>query len=317
MNETIDLFGNNRPDTLPGGRLCQQFMEPPFTVLDGRSGRWKSRKQEWLALGIQSEIGRTAEAYNRNKDVKAYGSLSALTDRTGTSVFDPVLCELMYKWFYPIRGASSGILDPFAGGSVRGVVAARMGLPYTGIELRQEQVTANIQQACSIPGCDPRPRWICSDARQLKNYDMQIIADDFDMLFTCPPYWNLEVYSSDPRDISNLERWGDFCFAYGDCLYSALSHLASPRFAVVVVGMIRDDKECCLRDMRIPTDMAMGRRGFRLWSELQLLTPIGSLPARAAAQFRSSRKPASAHQTVLVYYNGTNEGVQKNFEENA
>jgi len=35
------------------------------------------------------------------------------------------------------------VLDPFAGGSVRGIVASRLGYRYVGIELRQEQVEAN------------------------------------------------------------------------------------------------------------------------------------------------------------------------------
>lgn len=32
------------------------------------------------------------------------------------------------------------ILDPFAGGSVRGIVANFLGFNYTGLELRPEQV---------------------------------------------------------------------------------------------------------------------------------------------------------------------------------
>jgi hypothetical protein len=49
----------------------------------------------------------------------------------GASIFDPVLCELLYKWFCTNGGS---VLDPFAGGSVRGVVGI-LGYPY-GIDLR-------------------------------------------------------------------------------------------------------------------------------------------------------------------------------------
>ena len=31
---------------------------PPFSVLDARQGYWQDRKRAWLALGIQSELGR-------------------------------------------------------------------------------------------------------------------------------------------------------------------------------------------------------------------------------------------------------------------
>jgi len=48
---------------------------------------------------------------------------------SGTSIFDPVLCELAYRWFCPLDGQ---IVDPFAGGSVRGVVASLLGRRYWG-----------------------------------------------------------------------------------------------------------------------------------------------------------------------------------------
>jgi hypothetical protein len=40
------------------GSLVDQFGIPPFSVFDTRQGYWQSRKRAWLALGIQSELGR-------------------------------------------------------------------------------------------------------------------------------------------------------------------------------------------------------------------------------------------------------------------
>ena len=54
-------------------------------------------------------------------------------------MFDPVLCELVYRWF---SAPGHLVLDPFAGGSVRGIVAAATGRAYAGIDLRDEQVQA-------------------------------------------------------------------------------------------------------------------------------------------------------------------------------
>ncbi|MGB3312861.1 MAG: DNA methyltransferase, partial [Albidovulum sp.] len=73
---------------------------------------------------------------------------------SGTSIFDPVLCEIAYRWFCPQGGT---VLDPFAGGSVRGIVASQLGRAYVGIELRAEQVAANQAQAAlgagpALPG---------------------------------------------------------------------------------------------------------------------------------------------------------------------
>lgn len=40
------------------GSLAARFGVPPFTVLNAREGYWQDRKRAWLALGIQSELGR-------------------------------------------------------------------------------------------------------------------------------------------------------------------------------------------------------------------------------------------------------------------
>jgi hypothetical protein len=43
----------------PGaGTMQARFLVPPFSVLDARQGYWQDRKRSWLALGIQSELGR-------------------------------------------------------------------------------------------------------------------------------------------------------------------------------------------------------------------------------------------------------------------
>ncbi len=38
--------------------LAQRFGVPPFSVLNAREGYWQNRKRSWIALGIQSELGR-------------------------------------------------------------------------------------------------------------------------------------------------------------------------------------------------------------------------------------------------------------------
>lgn len=38
--------------------LAERFGIPPFSVFDTRQGYWQTRKRQWLALGIKSELGR-------------------------------------------------------------------------------------------------------------------------------------------------------------------------------------------------------------------------------------------------------------------
>ena len=137
---------------------------------------------------------------------------------SGTSIFDPVLCEIAYRWFCPQGGT---VLDPFAGGSVRGIVASQLGRAYVGIELRAEQVTAN--QAQAALGAGPAPQWITGDSRDIATLAKGV---DADLIFRCPPYWNLEVYSDDPADLSTLGK-DAFFDAYARIIAGAISACAT------------------------------------------------------------------------------------------
>lgn len=48
--------------------LAERFLVPPFSVLDARQGYWQTRKSAWIALGIQSELGRGENALSFEKE---------------------------------------------------------------------------------------------------------------------------------------------------------------------------------------------------------------------------------------------------------
>jgi DNA modification methylase len=214
------------------------------------------------------------------------------TQVSGTSIFDPVLCELAYRWFCPERGA---VLDPFAGGSVRGIVAACLGRSYTGIDLRPEQIAANEKQAGRI---GVAPRWLEGDSRNLA----ELAPDPVDFVFSCPPYADLEVYSDDPRDLSTL-AYAEFLAAYRAIIAAAAGLLKENRFACFVVGDVRDAKGF-YRSFVADTIVAFQDVGLKLYNEAILVTAVGSLPIRVGKQFGSYRKLGKTHQNVLVFYRG-------------
>jgi DNA modification methylase len=214
--------------------------------------------------------------------------------QTGTSIFDPVLCELAYCWFCPPGGA---ILDPFAGGSVRGIVAAKLGRKYTGIELRAEQVAANRVQAAEIvPECPPQ--WIVGDSQ----HAAKLAPGPFDFLFSCPPYGDLEVYSDDPLDLSTM-AFEEFAAAYRRIIAAGVELLAENSFACFVVGDYRS-KDGFYRNFPGLTIEAFQAAGARLYNEAILVTAVGSLPIRVGKQFSSARKLGKTHQNVLVFCKG-------------
>lgn len=136
-----------KPTVEQSGSLRRRFMIPPFSVFNAREGWWQDRKRELTSrLGLASGEGREEGLTfaNEGEDVTRQRMQTMGT----TSVFDPVLCELLYRWFSPVGGV---VLDPFAGGSVRGMMAAKLGRQYVGVDLRPEQVQANNQQWHDLP----------------------------------------------------------------------------------------------------------------------------------------------------------------------
>lgn len=229
--KNINLFGEEIIEDI---LLRDKFIEPPFSVLDTKSGSWQQRKKQWSKLGIKSEIGRTAKSFNIMEwsDKNTYNKNIVL--KSDTSIFDPALCEVLYHWFCPVGGK---ILDPFAGGSVRGIVANKLGFKYTGVDIRQEQIDSNREQAFDILEMNNQPQWYVGDSNDV----LDGFNDDFDFIFSCPPYADLEVYSSLDGDISNM-KYSDFIEAYDSIIYKSCNLLKNGGYACFVVGEVRDKK---------------------------------------------------------------------------
>lgn len=238
----------------------------------------------------EKQVGRTLSNVEFEMDYWNPPADSPMT--TGTSIFDPVLCELAYTWFCPPGGS---ILDPFAGGSVRGIVAAYLGRSYTGVDLRAEQIAANVEQGERIVP-ENMPTWIVGDsAKDLPN-------EKFDFVFSCPPYADLEVYSDNPQDISTM-AYPAFLSVYRTIVQQSIDRLKADRFACFVVGDVRD-KKGIYHNFVSDTIAAFQDAGALLYNEAILVTSVGSLPIRVGKQFESSRKLGKTHQNVLVFIKG-------------
>lgn len=292
--EELDLFGN---PIIKDVILREQFIEPPFSVLDTKTGNWQRRKKLWHSLGIQSEVGRDVKVhtmptnrYNPENLEETYYSDSA--QKLNTSIFDPALCEVLYKWFCVDGGC---ILDPFAGGSVRGIVAHYLGYNYIGIDIRPEQIESNVEQAQKILKHDNQPTWIVGDSNEIL---LGIKGEEFDLVFSCPPYADLEVYSDLEGDISNMD-YTEFLVAYDSIIARSCSLLKTGGYACFVVGEVRDKKGNYIGFVP-DTIRAFEKCGMKFYNEAILLNPVVSASMRASNSMKN-KKLVKIHQNVLVF----------------
>ena len=255
FSSDFEIEQEERPQTT----LAERFGFSPFSVIDTRSSKWQERKQAWIKFGVVSESGRAEKLLFRSpssnlgfydkKEAKERElgrklSTAEFTEKyyvdskegakSGTSIFDPVLCELIYRWF---SREGDTILDPFAGGSVRGVVASCLKRKYIGVDLRQEQVDANREQLSICT--DPLPEWLTGNSLNINELTDNVQAD---LIISCPPYVDLEVYSDSAEDLSTM-NYPEFLTSYREIISRTCSQLREDRFACFVVGDVRDAKE--------------------------------------------------------------------------
>jgi len=258
----------------------------PFSILDTRTKEWKDRKNWWIVNHkIKSELGReNTESKTMFWDTEA-----------NVSVFDPVLCETMYDWFSPKDGQ---VLDPFAGGSVRGIVAEGLSRSYTGIDISEEQIKANKLQS-------DKPNWIVGDSRKV----VPTLTDEYDFIFTCPPYHDLEVYSDNPKDISNMP-YNRFLTSLNSILTHSVSKLKDNRFVAIVVSEIRE--QSTTRNYKIgkyrgfvPSVIEMCEEmGLSFYNDMILYNSQGQASRVSKTYFNRNKKIVSVHQNILIFVKG-------------
>lgn len=301
MEDEIDLeevYEDNKTN------LQEKFVAPPFSILDTRQGYWQDRKKLWKQI-IKSDDGREEALLGDGlkKLAEKHGS-----NLTGTSIFDPVLCEVLIKWFCPLNAK---IIDPFAGGSVRGLISAMLGRHYTGIDLRQEQIDANYKNLSDInPKTDlfgnsfQNPVWICDDSLNIDNH----ITEKCDFMLTCPPYADLEVYSDDPRDISTMD-YDDFIKVYTEILNKTFSHLKDNAFVAIIVGDVRDKKGYYYNFVG-ETIKICRNAGLKFYNDCVLVEQVATAAMRANKQFSAGRKVCKTHQNVLIFVKGNEKEIE-------
>ena len=284
----VDLFGN---EIVKDELLRDKFIEPPFSILDTKSGNWQKRKRLWIGKGLKSEVGRDATTFNMSDWLKEKPR-NGTQNMSDTSIFDPALCEVLYHWFCKDGG---NILDPFAGGSVRGIVANYLGYKYTGIDIRQEQIDSNREQAMDILPIENQPQWYVGDSNELLDDKWNV---DFDLVMSCPPYADLEVYSDLEGDISN-KPYKQFLELYESIIEKSCKLLKVGGYACFVVGEVRDKNGFYIGFVP-DTIKAFEKCGMKFYNEAILLNAIASASMRANGNMKS-QKLVKVHQNILVF----------------
>ncbi len=279
------------------GTLSIDYIVPPFSVLDARKGEWLKRKKQWLDILETEELGRSRDGLLKMSKTSVMIKKGKKPVTLNFSLFDPVLAEICLLWYCPKNGI---VFDPFAGDVSQSIVAAIKGYNFKGIELRPEQIEIHMHIANRLNTKD-NVLFYCDDAI---NLDKHIKPESVDFLFSCPPYYDLEKYSDEPGDMSNMTE-EDFDKKMAEIIIKSAKTLKNNHFACFVVGEVRRKSGIGQYKSLVPKMIKWCEdASLHYYNELILVTPVGSLPIRVRKVWEASRKIGKTHQNVLVFYKG-------------
>lgn len=293
--------------SIPSMLLKDRFEVNPFSILRADTVDWIKQKRNWEYIlqdrknNVRDTTARSNTPYINNFEKEDFKG--AKSPNAGMiSTFDPFLCEILVKWF---SEKGDTVLDPFAGGIVRGGVSCILGRNYLGFDISRKQIEHNNQQWLDICA-----RYTTSaDKPVYRVGDSNVLLDEVsenyaDLVLTCPPYYNLERYTDDKNDLSNMPSYADFYKVYADIIKKCAYALKPGGYMVMVVEEIRGKDGSFYGFVPDTIKAGMGA-GLQYYNEMILVNPIASLGIRSTKYFVASRKVGRHHQNVLVFKKGT------------
>lgn len=226
---------------------------------------------------------------------KASDDMSVYRGKTTESIFSPATASWILNCFAPIGGGLC--FDPFAGGGTRAIMAAKHGLFYLGVELRQEEVEA-VYQRLTFCGVDEKQAHIVrGDSR-----DCTSIAHDntADFLLTCPPYWNLEQYNGGENDLSMIKDYGQFIEEMAKVVGETHRILRPGALSCWVVGLHRH-KNGNLAPLHHDIVRLHEEAGFSLMEEVILSQKNNGAIQRVGNFDKGNRRLIRTHEYLLVF----------------
>lgn len=287
------------------GKVLKHNKTLLFSAAQGYIRPKEHGSQWWLTTttiwNCDELIGRRIRDWRRLTQEDGHTGTRAQTMRadhdsifTGTfSVFPIPLAE----WVIMRYGGTPGstILDAFTGGPPRSIVSAFMGYKYIGYEIRKDQIEENLRIVDNL-GLSGSIEYRLGDGTLMQDCE----PNSCDMGFSCPPYFDLEIYSDLPNDLSNLGSYEEFDESMNKCIQAYFKALKPGALLCLVVGNFRDKKTSELNDFRGDTVYNARMAGFTFFQDIVLSKNFASAACRSTNAWRG-RKLVPRHEYLLVF----------------
>lgn len=210
------------------------------------------------------------------------------------SEFNPLVAENILNFY---SDENDNILDVFAG-RTRGIVAGLKHRRYFGFEVSpkvQKTVMEIIIQGKEQFDSGFIPIIYCDDSLNLDKHYLP----EIDLVFSCPPYFNLEKYESATGQLSDIEDYKEFLTAFQAIMKKAVDKLKDNGFVCLVVGDFRRN------DRLIPFDCdttrLMEELGVVLWDKIIIQNVSMGWASFKFGSLKHKRLTAKVTEYLLVF----------------
>ena len=132
--------------------------------------------------------------------------------------------------YWSMRG--SVVVDPFAGRVTRAMVTTKLERQYIGYEITPNTYKRSLNH---FKKHNVNPTLHNGDGTKLGNTK----DNTADLVFTCPPYFNIEQYESCDNQLSDIRDYDTFMDSMGECVSNVKRVLKEGAWAIFVVADFR------------------------------------------------------------------------------
>lgn len=238
--------------------------------------------------------------YNREADEQSQhfkdSFVNFYNDKDLLSEFNPTVAKNIISFWSEVGDL---IYDPFSG-RTRALVSYAMDRAYIGCEVSKDVVDYMKGKFKEL------------NLYEKDNFNVDIINDDckkidlyyqdvkFDLVFTCPPYWNLEKYESCEGQLSDFDDYNIFMDELVQRINIASHKLKKDKYMCLVVGDFRKNKNYITFHSDLIQKIKQNKE-----VKLHDVIALQNIPFNTAAFYfgktKKDKKTAKAHEYILVY----------------
>lgn len=183
------------------------------------------------------------------------------------------------------------IVDPFAGRATRAVVTTKLGRDYYGYEITPKTYNRAIEHFNKV---NVKPHLYMADGTLLNE-----TPDNFaDLIYTCPPYYNIEEYESVAGQLSDSDTYASFINSIDRCAENCFRVAKEGTFCIWVVADFRENGK--LVNFHSDTINSFTKAGYD-YHDIIIMENISPFATLTTFQAACKRYTPKTHEYILVF----------------